>query len=101
MFTGSFFYSHEDKYENDSHKHFFSLGYYQVSRTLLTEALTIANYNDNQVLKADIYHGLALLAIHEGNNGQALQHLKNAQVIGGDENFWMVNLLTVIFYGKV
>nr|CAB3230219.1 tetratricopeptide repeat protein 40 [Phallusia mammillata] len=68
------------------------LGHYQVSRTLLNEALTIANYNNDEVLKADIYHGLAKLAVHEGNNGQALQYLRNAQSIGGDENFWMENI---------
>ncbi|XP_078492369.1 cilia- and flagella-associated protein 46 isoform X3 [Ciona intestinalis] len=72
------------------------LGYYQHCRSLLNEALTVANYNKDTVLLVDIYHGLADLATHEGNNGQAIQLLRKAQAIGGDELFWQENILLLI-----
>ncbi|XP_076807691.1 cilia- and flagella-associated protein 46-like isoform X3 [Clavelina lepadiformis] len=72
------------------------LGFYQPSRILLNEALTVTNHINDHVLKADIYHGLAKLAVQEGHTGQALHYLKEAQLIGGDEWFWEDNINTLI-----
>lgn len=74
----------------------FRLGYYQSCRKLLNESLTVANYYENDSWLADAYHVLADLAVHEGNTGQALQLIKKAQNVGGDELFWQVCLLLLV-----
>ena len=52
----------------------------------------VSEYENNDTWRADVYHVMAQLAIQERNSGQALQLIRKAQLIGGNELFWKVGL---------
>ncbi|KAL7877973.1 hypothetical protein SRHO_G00046160 [Serrasalmus rhombeus] len=65
-----------------------SMGLYQPARSLLAEAHLVAKGLGEKMSFARSYHLLAVLASQEQQHGQALALLKQAEEIGGDEDFW-------------
>ncbi|KAI1894576.1 hypothetical protein AGOR_G00117200 [Albula goreensis] len=65
-----------------------ALGQYQPARELLAEAHLVSKKVGDRAAEAKSLLLLAELANHERNHGQALALLREAQGIGGDEDFW-------------
>ncbi|XP_036429472.1 LOW QUALITY PROTEIN: cilia- and flagella-associated protein 46 [Colossoma macropomum] len=65
-----------------------SMGLYQPARSLLAEAHLVAKGLGDQTSFARSYHLLAFLVSQEQHHVQALALLKQAEEIGGDEDFW-------------
>ncbi|XP_062851474.1 cilia- and flagella-associated protein 46 [Trichomycterus rosablanca] len=65
-----------------------SMGLYQPARRLLVEAQLVSKELEDQTALAKTFYQLAILASHNQQQDQAHALLKQAQEIGGDEDFW-------------